>query len=113
LKLSPGDKVLITEEAWEAGDNGLLVATKGSIARVLSFDEFCGLLKTHNNNNLPEQINPEYVKLWMKERGDGYPIQFESIAESTWASQEYLTLAGCVAGRVEYMNINFCKIFCE
>lgn len=78
MRLSPGDRVVITRDVLDWSLYSwieLVLAPKGSTARVLSFDEYNEIFdKDHPSN----AFYPEYVRKAIID-GEALPVQLESV----------------------------------
>jgi HEAT repeat protein len=104
MRLKPGDQVRITQNAWENdGPWDTLVATRGSIGTVLSYDEFIGYVDNGSASSLEERPTP--IKNLIDE-GSAYPIRFETVVPPSDDAQDYHSFA-CEVGTIEVLNTTF------
>ena len=113
--LSPGNRVLIILDALTynpCGDYFALVATKGSIAKAMSFDEYCDFFNHYQPDSFSLEVeSPKDVKKWMDEEKQ-FPFQFESVeppAEAPSFSGEYQAL-NCEVGSVVVLDGRFFQV---
>jgi len=76
MKPSPGDRIIITLNMWDDRIPHHFEATKGSLARALSFEEY---IKYHKEKPSLFRYHPEYVEKCMKQ-GELFPFQLEYVA---------------------------------
>ena len=78
MRLAPGDKVRITQSAFENDlvDN-TLVATEGSLGAVLSYETYCDYI----HNSCSADFAREHLPLVKKciNEGTQYPVRFEMV----------------------------------
>ncbi len=107
-----GERVLIIQDAvaynsW--GDYMVLVATKGSIAKTMSLDEYRDFFRQHRPDGfslVPD--SPANVQKWIEEEQQ-FPFQFESAAPPAQAPSstgEYEVL-DCKVGGVVVLDSRF------
>jgi hypothetical protein len=74
----PGDRVLVTCDVIDWGLFSwvyLVLAPQGSIARALSFEEYCELYYKDQSGD----VYPSFVKQWAED-GEGFLFQSEFVA---------------------------------
>jgi hypothetical protein len=108
MMISPGVMVRITQDAWESTNGPMLLeATEGSIAKAMSYEEYCDYINKRNGmNNL---IHLEHVKEWMKQ-GEQFPfmlIEVAPISEPRYAGE---ALSHLKAGEAVILDGRFIQI---
>jgi hypothetical protein len=112
---SPGDRVVIILDAlsyntW--GDYFVLVATKGSIARAMSFDEYCDFYNQYRPDGFSILADsPKEVRKWM-DKEHQFPFRFESVEPPAIApsfSGEYRDVS-CKVGGVIVLDSRFFRV---
>jgi len=71
VKPKPGDRVRLTQNTWEnlgAGSFHAYHIVQGSIARAMSYEEYCEYWRAREKNGRHLQDHLNYAKQWM-ERG--------------------------------------------
>ena len=115
MKLSPGDKVRIIQHAFENDlISNTLVATKGSIGTVLSYDELIGYVDdgAKDDYRTPHtEERPTFIKKWIDE-GEAYPIRFETVVPPSeefctyWEKQGRFFIE-CEIGKIDILHVMF------
>ena len=110
MRLSPGDKVRITQNAWDH-DCITITATEGSIGTVLSYEEYDDLF-CKKNASFPS-VWVKYLA-WAKkciEEGTQYPIRFETViqpSEDFFAREKDPRVhVECKVGDIQVVHIIF------
>lgn len=99
MRLQPGDKVQIIHNAYDTVDINGLVATKGSIGRVVSYEELC--------REWPSKEGWVCVKRTM-EKGEQYPIRFEHVVPLSQAVDDHERVhLLCKEGKIEVLPTRF------
>jgi len=99
VRLQPGDKVLIIQDAYDNVDIYGLVATRGSIGRVVSYKELC--------REWPSKEGWLFVRRAI-EKGEQYPIRFEHVVPPSNAVDEHEPVhVLCREGEIEVLPISF------
>jgi hypothetical protein len=110
MKITPGDRVRITEDALEYWiDWWWLCASKGSIARAISLEEYAEIIKSQSPPG--RNHSPDQVKHWM-EQDDQYPFLFETVAPSNLDELDAIG-ATCFVGSVVVLDHRFFELIRE
>ena len=110
MELLPGDRVVITEDAFSHEtsvwvNRDVLDATRGSIGRVLSYNEYRELYAKHRDMMIMEcyaRDDPEYVES-KKKKGTHCAIQYEAVAPTGIKADR----TRCAVGRVIVLDDRF------
>jgi hypothetical protein len=107
MKLHPGDKVRVTNTAFDCSEDviDIVVATQDSIATIMSFDDYCdyarGIQKGLN-------VDAEKYNADLRERmdeGKTYPIRIEEFVP--YEDDDSRVFVECSAGYVTTLGIRF------
>jgi hypothetical protein len=105
--LRAGDKVRIIKDAFENNEYDIVViATRGSIGKVLSYGEYCDYLKKGAG------VSKEHL-LYIKEGMDGgtqYPIRFVEVVtppKGFYDDWNEPVNMGCKVRRVCFLSVEF------
>jgi hypothetical protein len=111
MRLNPGDKVRITQNAFDNIDVvNILVATKGSIGTVLSYEEYHDY---YVNQPVWDDDQLSLVRDWIKDCAQ-YPIRFDTVVPpsasflSFWQKHGKLFIE-CEVGKIEVLHVAFLK----
>jgi hypothetical protein len=108
MKLCSGDKVLVTDTAFDCSIDVMtfVVATKGSIATVLSYDEYSDYIRGDRKVlNVYQAKHLEYVRSWMDE-GTEYPIRIEKSVPYEDDDDPRITVS-CSVGYITTLEVRF------
>jgi hypothetical protein len=106
--LSAGDRVRIIKDAFENNEyDCVVIATRDSIAKVLSYDEYCESLKKEGAG-----ASREYFSSIRKSMDEGkrYPILFVKVTippKEFFANQNEPVIMGCKTRRVCLLGVEF------
>lgn len=105
MSLLPDTMVLIIQDAWESLPDYLLVATKGSIARAMSFTEY----EDYCSNKIFIDGHLQQVKQWMA-NGKRYPFIFIDVAPPSKSLEGTFYVNDCQIGKVVILDGRFFRI---
>ncbi len=113
MRLNPGDRVRITQDAWDH-DCETIVATKGSIGIVLSYEEYAVPYIRKWNVTEPRLCAEHlaWIKQWIEE-GIQYPIRFEIVKPLSEDLRVHMQEQGerffvdCKVGDIDILSIPF------
>lgn len=108
MKLRPGNKVRITDTAFDCSVDvmSFVVATKGSIATVLSHDEYSDYVRGDRNVlNVYQAKHLEYVRSLM-DKGTKYPIRIEKFVPYEDDDDPRITVS-CRVGYITPLDVEF------
>ena len=105
MRPSPGDMVQIVLDAWESLPDFLLVATKGSIARAMSYNEYCD----HFKNESGGLADPQHVLQWMS-HGEQFPFIFVRVVPPSPEIQRRFHVNDCQIGKIVVLGSRFFQI---
>lgn len=110
LILAAGDKVRITQHAFDNDEYSIaVIATKGSIGKVLSYSEYCDYIQ-----KIGAGYSKEYFLFVQQEMNEGrcYPIRFVKVVMppkdfyDEWEGSKPVYM-GCKARRVCLLGVKF------
>jgi hypothetical protein len=114
MKLRPGDKVRITNTAFDCSVDvvDIVIATQDSIATVLSYSEYCDyVLELHGAEAYTEwkiqhrEKHLSFVKEYM-DMGRMYPIRIEKFVPYEGDDDPRISVA-CRVGYITMMGVEF------
>ena len=108
MVLLPGTMVLIIQNAWESLPDYLLLATKGSIARAMSFTEY----EDYCSNKISKDFlasHLQQVRQWMA-YGEQFPFMFIEVAPPSKSLEGSFYVNDCQIGEVVILDGRFFQI---
>lgn len=108
MRLLPNTMVLIVQDAWESLPDYLLVATKGSIARAMSYKEYEDYCSDKISKDLIDN-HLQQVGLWMA-YGRQYPFIFIDVAPPSKSLEGSFYVNDCQIGKVIILDSRFFQV---
>jgi len=114
MRLNPGDKVRITQHAFENNQVvDILVATKDSVGTVLSYKEYYDYYVNKQYGNKPFWYDHHLslVRDWINDCAQ-YPIRFDTVVPpsenflSSW-EERGIPFIECEVGKIEILHVIF------